>query len=588
MRVASPGGGSPVDVPNLLATTLERSRERCLQLYAPEGLGDFRRAMVRLGLKPTQQQLPLAHGEEGGDGGQGASVALAGKRAREASGEEAGADGDDADAATNEAAAAAGGAVPLSPRSRAFAGLFEWRDATARAEDESIHFVLPNRLLVRLATERPATVDALSRACHPMPPLIRTRMADVVRAITTGGDGAAAAAAAVPPAARHAGFQSAAAARAVLTYVAPSSAHATAAAALPSSLLLAAAQSSAAAAAAASTATSAAPPQGGWLAAPSAASAPRIAAAAPRLTVFEDGDSSDTSDAMEGGGYTEAASLQGAPGSGAASAAGSGASAAALARGIWSALGSESWHAFMSVPLPQPRVAAAAQAPDAAAPRTGSAPSAALALLVLEAAVGLSGGGAPPPGVMMGVTLPVHPDLLARARGETVATGAAAAAAVPLADLGGNAGDLATSGAALGRLTELQGGTADGTVGSSSSDAGQQPQPIRSLAERFPRAKHALERRAVPSDAGAPAPAAAVAEPLTPFDYGAAPADTTGTRAALLAAAVSAGPEARGPGARGGHKASPGGGRVGGGRGKANPYMHAGGAGSGSAAAGGR
>ena len=43
--------------------------------------------------------------------------------------------------------------------------LWDWRDATARAEDESAGYVLGNALLFRLARDPPADADALRRAC---------------------------------------------------------------------------------------------------------------------------------------------------------------------------------------------------------------------------------------------------------------------------------------------------------------------------------------------------------------------------------------------------------------------------------------
>jgi exosome complex exonuclease RRP6 len=76
----------------------------------------------------------------------------------------------------------------LSPRSRVFAALFDWRDAIAREEDESTHFVLPNQLLNRIADVIPATVEALVRCCSPPPSCVRARLFELVSIITAARD----------------------------------------------------------------------------------------------------------------------------------------------------------------------------------------------------------------------------------------------------------------------------------------------------------------------------------------------------------------------------------------------------------------
>ena len=109
------------------------------------------------------------------------------------------------------------------------------------------------------------------------------------------------------------------------------------------------------------------------------------------------------------------------------------------------------------------------------------------------------------------------------------------------------------------------------------------PRQILSLAERFPRARPAMQQRpaaaaeaaaaAASADvSGGSAQAAAATVPFRPFDYGSAPADTSGTRAALLAEVVAA----EAAGSRGASSSQRGRGAPGGGkgfRGKHNPYM---------------
>ena len=72
----------------------------------------------------------------------------------------------------------------LSPQQEAaLKALFDWRDRTARQEDESVHYVCPNAALLRIASNRPATVAALQRLLNPLPPLVMRRSQDILDAI---------------------------------------------------------------------------------------------------------------------------------------------------------------------------------------------------------------------------------------------------------------------------------------------------------------------------------------------------------------------------------------------------------------------
>ena len=66
---------------------------------------------------------------------------------------------------------------------RVFAALFDWRDASAREEDESVGFVLPNHSLVTLARVAPTTVAQLFRALHPVPTVVRARAQKVIATV---------------------------------------------------------------------------------------------------------------------------------------------------------------------------------------------------------------------------------------------------------------------------------------------------------------------------------------------------------------------------------------------------------------------
>jgi len=180
---ATPSGSVPV--PDLLATVLERSRELCAQQYEKESFPQdgYRRLMQRMGMLRT---APVSGHLTGV-----ASIAAS------AFGSAA-----PASSAVASSAAAAGAGVGVgsvadesdSPRSRVFAALFDWRDAVARAEDESTGYIMPNRLLSRLAEVRPESVDALVRACNPLPALLRSNAGEVVRLVNAAVSAAAAAA----------------------------------------------------------------------------------------------------------------------------------------------------------------------------------------------------------------------------------------------------------------------------------------------------------------------------------------------------------------------------------------------------------
>eukprot|EP01082_Thalassiosira_pseudonana_P005010 g4578.t1 g4578 contig15:1326820-1329624(+) len=76
----------------------------------------------------------------------------------------------------------------LSPQQEAaLRHLYDWRDTTARQEDESVQYVCPNSALLRIASNRPVTVSALQRLVNPLPPLVMRRsqeILDVIKATT--------------------------------------------------------------------------------------------------------------------------------------------------------------------------------------------------------------------------------------------------------------------------------------------------------------------------------------------------------------------------------------------------------------------
>ncbi|NXP72759.1 EXOSX protein, partial [Ramphastos sulfuratus] len=58
----------------------------------------------------------------------------------------------------------------------AFRLLFAWRDKTARQEDESTGYVLPNHMLLKIAEELPKEPQGIIACCNPIPPLVRQQI----------------------------------------------------------------------------------------------------------------------------------------------------------------------------------------------------------------------------------------------------------------------------------------------------------------------------------------------------------------------------------------------------------------------------
>uniref|UniRef100_A0A671FGI0 Exosome complex component 10 n=1 Tax=Rhinolophus ferrumequinum TaxID=59479 RepID=A0A671FGI0_RHIFE len=58
----------------------------------------------------------------------------------------------------------------------AFQLLFAWRDKTARREDESYGYILPNHMMLKIAEELPKEPQGIIACCNPVPPLVRQQI----------------------------------------------------------------------------------------------------------------------------------------------------------------------------------------------------------------------------------------------------------------------------------------------------------------------------------------------------------------------------------------------------------------------------
>uniref|UniRef100_M3YYC0 Exosome complex component 10 n=2 Tax=Mustela putorius furo TaxID=9669 RepID=M3YYC0_MUSPF len=61
----------------------------------------------------------------------------------------------------------------------AFQLLFAWRDKTARREDESYGYVLPNHMMLKIAEELPKEPQGIIACCNPVPPLVRQQLNEI-------------------------------------------------------------------------------------------------------------------------------------------------------------------------------------------------------------------------------------------------------------------------------------------------------------------------------------------------------------------------------------------------------------------------
>jgi len=72
---------------------------------------------------------------------------------------------------------------------RVLEALCDWRDRVARAADEAPHTIVPKRALLRLAEAAPVTLGGLASACHPLPPAVHGRAAELCRVVALAKKG---------------------------------------------------------------------------------------------------------------------------------------------------------------------------------------------------------------------------------------------------------------------------------------------------------------------------------------------------------------------------------------------------------------
>lgn len=66
--------------------------------------------------------------------------------------------------------------------------LYVWRDAIARTEDESYAYVLPNHMLLKIATNLPREMQGILACCNPIPPMVRQHLHTLHRFILQARD----------------------------------------------------------------------------------------------------------------------------------------------------------------------------------------------------------------------------------------------------------------------------------------------------------------------------------------------------------------------------------------------------------------
>lgn len=61
----------------------------------------------------------------------------------------------------------------------AFKELYAWRDAISRQLDESVGYVLPNNLMIRIAEYLPREPQGITALCNPIPPTVKKYLSDI-------------------------------------------------------------------------------------------------------------------------------------------------------------------------------------------------------------------------------------------------------------------------------------------------------------------------------------------------------------------------------------------------------------------------
>lgn len=61
----------------------------------------------------------------------------------------------------------------------AFKEMYAWRDSISRELDESVGYVLPNNLMIRIAEYLPREPQGITALCNPMPPTVKKYLSDI-------------------------------------------------------------------------------------------------------------------------------------------------------------------------------------------------------------------------------------------------------------------------------------------------------------------------------------------------------------------------------------------------------------------------
>ena len=70
---------------------------------------------------------------------------------------------------------------PLNNRQVAvIKGMLQWRDTVARMEDESLHYVMPKTMIIRIAESLPNSASGIMRCFTPCPPLVKQHAHDLL------------------------------------------------------------------------------------------------------------------------------------------------------------------------------------------------------------------------------------------------------------------------------------------------------------------------------------------------------------------------------------------------------------------------
>ena len=59
----------------------------------------------------------------------------------------------------------------------------------ARVEDKSVHYILPNHMMLKICTELPREMEGILACCNPVPPMVKQNLGTLHSILLDGREG---------------------------------------------------------------------------------------------------------------------------------------------------------------------------------------------------------------------------------------------------------------------------------------------------------------------------------------------------------------------------------------------------------------